>query len=143
MLRNPHASASTPARQPLAVASPATARRRPGGSLPPGVGVHYPHPAEVQNRSRSEPLRPMNSKRTYVTDTRPSAADMQRVSVGLQMFGAHALKAEAGVGMPALMRCAVGLAVKGASLRCVLAAVDRLESARARKLQNSDERGAA
>lgn len=78
-----------------------------------------------------------------VTDTTPTTGEMQRISTGLQQFGAEAIRSEAGIGMPALQRCAVGLPVKGASLRCVLGAIDRLVAERARKLQHSDERGAA
>lgn len=77
------------------------------------------------------------------TETMPTAADIERISRGVRAFGAHALRAEAGVGLPALMRCAVGLPVKGASLRCVLGAVDSLEARRSRQLLPSTERGAA
>ena len=77
------------------------------------------------------------------TERRPSADDQERVNRARETFGLRALVARAGVCETAVVRVLAGAPVKAATLAVVVRAADMLEAERARKLQCSDERGAA
>jgi len=77
------------------------------------------------------------------SETTPSRDDASRVSEAVRTFGLRSVASEAGVGIGAVTRVAAGAPVKRASLTVVLAAADRMNAARARRMQPSDTRGAA
>lgn len=77
------------------------------------------------------------------TETKPTNDDRERVTRVRDTFGLRALVARSGVSETAVVRVIAGATVKRATLLCVVRAADSLEAERARKLQHSDERGAA